>query len=251
MKYYYSDLGVNPNELTGKQIVEYLDKRIQDVLEDIQSSELWKFITAPDTDPLLVQEVMKEIYLEIVMYQPDVIEATIAIIGQMPRSIPVEVIGEMLHHQEEEFDHGEMALRDYIALGGNEDDARNRQMSPSAFSIAAMWRFLCHKREPFAYLGALYPFEGLTPIISEMVKPFLKNNGMKRRSMEFVDYHSTADLEHTALVKELIEKIANDYPESKESICYGIEYFLAVYPLPAWNSAFKRAKLNFAKELAQ
>ncbi len=244
MNQHYEDLGIEPSTLSGKQIVEYLDKRIKDVLVELQSTEMWRAVTSPDADPILVKEIMKEIYLEIVMYQPDVIEATIAIIGQFPRTMKVNTIDEMLHHQVEEFDHGEMALRDYVALGGSESEARNRKMSPSAFSIAAMWRFLCHKRDPFAYLGAVYPFEGLTPIVTEMVKPFLKDKGMKRKTMEFVDYHSTADLEHTALVKELIENIADEYPESKVSICYGIEYFLSVYPLPAWSSAYKRAKLK-------
>jgi len=250
MNYCIQDLGINPVDLSGKQVVEYLDSRIQDVLLTIQSSEVWNILTNPETDQSLSQEIMKEIYLEIVMYQPDVIEATIAIIGQLPRSVSANLVGEMLHHQSEEFDHGEMALRDYMALGGKEEDARNRRMSPTAFSIAAMWRFLCHKRDPFAYLGALYPFEGLTPIITEMVKPYLKGKGMKRKSMEFVDYHSTADLEHTALVKKLIEDICEEFPESKESICYGIEYFLAVYPLPAWEQAAKRAKLKLSEVVA-
>lgn len=240
MNYCIADLGIEPQSMSGQEIVAHLDSRIQDVLNDIRASDFWQFVVAPDSPPELVATVMKEIYLEIVMYQPDVIEATIAIIAQMPRTLPVDLFDEMLHHQVEEFDHGEMALRDYIALGGDESFARQRRMSPSAFSIAAMWRFLCHKRDPFTYLGALYPFEGLTPIITEMVKSHLKAKGMKRRSMEFIDYHSTADLEHTAMVKKLIETIADQYPKSKESICYGIEYFLAVYPIPAWESAYQR-----------
>lgn len=238
----YEDLGIDPSSMSGKQVVEFLDNRIKQLLWQIERSEVWGVISNPESDPELVRQVMKEIYLEIVMYQPDVIEATIATIAQMPRTLPVDLIDEMLHHQVEEFDHGEMALRDYIALGGDEDDARSRHMSPSAFSIAAMWRMLCHMRDPFAYLGALYPFEGLTPIITEKVKKLLRGKGMADNSLEFVEYHSTADLEHTRMVKELIEKIAYDYPESRESICYGIEYFLAVYPLPAWSAALSRAR---------
>jgi len=188
---------------------------------------------------------MKEIYLEIVMYQPDVIEATIATIAQMPRNLPVPLFDEMLHHQVEEFDHGEMALKDYIALGGDEEYARSRRMSPSAFSISAMWRMLCHTRDPYAYLGAIYPFEGLTPIVTEKVKGALRDKGMGEDSLGYVEYHSTEDKEHARMLKELIETVADKHPESKESICYGIEYFLAIYPLPAWNAAAERAKARF------
>lgn len=234
------DLGFNPAELSGKEIVAFLDKRIQEILVDIQASPFWKAITDPTADPQVVVDIMREIYLEIVMYQPDVIEATIAIIGQFPRYIPATLIEEMLHHQAEEFDHGEMALRDYLNLGGSEEFARNRRMSPSSFQVAAMWRFLAHKRDPFAYLGALYPFEGLTPIVTGMIKELLKEKGMPRNTLTFIEYHATADLEHTDLVKEMIEKIADEYPESRTSICYGIEYFLSVYPLPVWQAAYER-----------
>ena len=241
MNYAKQDLGISPKDLNGEQIVEFLDRRISETIEEVKTTKLWETLTSKQTDPELVKDIMKEIYQEVVMYQPDVIEATIAIIAQFPRTMPVKYIDEMLHHQVEEFDHGEMALRDYIGLGGDEAEARSRKHSPTAFNVAAMWRHLCHKRDPFAYLGALYPFEGLTPIISEMIKPYLKAKGMSKRSTEFVDYHSTADLEHTVLVKELIKNIADEYPESKESICYGINYFLSVYPLPGWKAAFSRA----------
>jgi len=242
------DFGFNPDDLSPSEVMEFLDSRIQNVLLQFKDSELWRVVSSPETDPRLIQETMKEVYLEIIMYQPDVIEATIAVIAQMPRTLDVSLFEEMIHHQVEEFDHGEMALRDYIGLGGDEEFARHRRMSPTAFSTAAVWRMLAHMRDPFAYLGALYPFEGLTPIVSEMVKGILRDKGFKDNSTEFVEYHSTADLEHTRLVKELIMKIAKEYPESKAGMCYGINYFLAVYPLPVWNAAFKRAQEAIAAD---
>ena len=243
-----SDLGFNPDDLTPDQVLAFLDQRIEDVLSDFKASEIWQLISGPSSDPAMVREFMKEIYLEIIMYQPDVIEATIAVIAQMPRTMDVSMFEEMLHHQAEEFDHGEMAMRDYLGLGGDEQFARSRRMSPTAFSTAAVWRMLAHMRDPFAYLGALYPFEGLTPIVTEMVKGHLRQKGFQDNSIEFVDYHSTADLEHTKMVKELILQIAKAYPQAKASICYGIEYFLAVYPMPGWTAALNRARQRFATE---
>lgn len=232
--------------LKSNKILDFLDNRVAKLLSEVYRSEGWLALTNPDSDPVLVRETMKEIYLEIVMYQPDVIEATIAIIAQMPRTMDVQLFDEMLHQQVEEFDHGEMALRDYIALGGDEDYARNRRMSPTAFSVAAMWRMLCHMRDPFAYLGALYPLEGLTPIVTGKIKEHLRRHGMPGTSLGFIEYHSTADLEHTETVRRIITQVVERYPEARASICYGIEYFLAVYPLPGWNAAFRRAQKRVA-----
>ena len=236
------DLGMKAEELSGKEVVAYLDRRIADTIRETERSEIWRTLTSPDTSPQLIAAIMREIYLEIVMYQPDSIEAAIAIIGQMPRNVPPELIEEMLHHQAEEFDHGEMAMRDFCSLGGCEEGARGRRMSPTAFNTAACWWMIAQKRDPFVYLGALYPFEGLTPIITGKIKGFLREKGMDADALGFVEYHSTADLEHTRIVKELIEQIADDYPESRAAICYGINYFLQVYPLPGWNAAYRRAR---------
>ncbi|MCA9036702.1 MAG: iron-containing redox enzyme family protein [Planctomycetaceae bacterium] len=236
------DFGFNPDTLSPQEVLDFLDSRIQDVIKELQASEIWQAVSSPETDQEFITELMKEVYLETVMYQEEIVEGGVACIAQMPRCLDVSLFDEMLHHQVEEFDHGEMMLRDFIGLGGSEEYARNRRMSPTAFSAAAAWRMLVHMRDPFAYLGALYPFEGLTPIVSEMVKSFLKERGFGDKQTEFIEYHSTADLEHTRLIRELILKVCEEYPEAKTSICYGIEYYLAVYPMPLWNAAFKRAK---------
>lgn len=235
------DLGFNPIELTPRQVMEFLDSRIQDVVEELKLSEAWQAVTSPDTDQECIASVMKEVYLETVMYQEEIVECGIACIAQMPRCLDVSLFEEMLHHQVEEFDHGEMMLRDFVGLGGSEEYARRRRMSPTAFAAAAAWRMLVHMRDPLAYLGALYPFEGLTPIVSSMVKDVLRQRGFGDKQTEFIEYHSTADLEHTRLVRELITTVCDQYPEAKPSVCYGVEYFLGVYPMPLWNAAYKRA----------
>ncbi len=230
---------------SGGTIVQWLDGRIADLLRQIEQQEFWGVLTAPDTDPLLLREMMKELYLEIFSYQPHAIEGAITSIAQMPRSMPVRMIKAMLRHQAEEFDHGEMALRDYVALGGSEEYARRQhRISPASYSVAALWRMIAHERDPFVYLGALYPFEGLTPIVSERVKGLLLQRGFPTGALEFVEFHSTEDPKHTELVKALIEEVVRRYPEADRSIREGLDRFLAVYPIPVWQTAFDRARCS-------
>jgi hypothetical protein len=167
--------------------VEYLQKGIAALLADLEQKEFWRTVNSPDADPVFVREIMKQVYLEIGWYQPDVIEATIALIGQFPRSLSARRVRTMLIHQAEEWDHGEMAVRDYVNLGGREAYARTSRMSVTAFATAAHWRMLAHKRDPFAYLGALYLFEGLTPIVTGKVKPNLTRRGIPDSALEYVE----------------------------------------------------------------
>ncbi len=223
-------------------IIAYLDDRIADVIRDIEASALWDSLTDPSARPEFVRALMREIYLEIVSYQPHVIEAAISSIAQMPRSMPVRMIKAMLRHQAEEFDHGEMALRDYVALGGSEENARiNLRISDASFAVSAVWWMITKLRDPFAYLGALYPFEGLTPIIAARVKGILAGKSYPGSALEYIEFHSTEDIKHANLIKALIEETVERFPQAEQSIKDGVERFLSVYPMPVWSAAYQRA----------
>jgi pyrroloquinoline quinone (PQQ) biosynthesis protein C len=220
--------------------VDSLDARIQRLLSEIKITPVWQAVTAPDADPGLIRLVMREVYLEIYSYQPHVISATIAIIGRMPKA-EARMISRMLIHQAEEADHGEMALRDYIALGGDEKFARSRRISPESFAVASVWWGLWHMEDPFAYLGALYPFEGLTPIVSQLARAAIKPKGFPGNALEYIDFHAEEDIKHANLVRKLLKYAVKNYPTAAESIRHGMEYFLAVYPIPVWMAAYGRA----------
>jgi pyrroloquinoline quinone (PQQ) biosynthesis protein C len=223
-----------------------LDSRIQTLLVEVEQTEVWRVVTAPSTDPHFVRAVMREVYLEIYSYQPYVIEATIAIIGRMPKA-DASMIQKMLIHQAQEADHGEMALRDYVALGGDEHYARTRRISPESFAVASLWWGLWRMEDPFAYLGALYPFEGLTPIVSQRVRDRILGSGFPTNALEYLTFHAEEDIKHANLVKKLLRHAVATYPTAAESILAGLEYFLAVYPIPVWTAAHRRACADLAR----
>lgn len=229
-------------------ILNYLDMRVGELIQMIDASPMFQELTSANPDKELIREFIKEVYLEIYGYQAEVIEATIAVIGQMPRSMHDRKIRSMLIHQAEEFSHGEMALRDYVAMGGDELYARTKKPSPAAFATAACWRMICHMRDPYMYLGALYLFEGLTPIVAGKAKGYLNDIGIPKESMEFLEFHATADIKHTNLVRHLIKEVTAQFPEAVESAKYGLDCFLHVYPIPVWMTAWDRAKANLGRK---
>jgi len=226
-------------------VVEYLDAKVEDLICKIKAQEYWDVITDPSANPAFLRAIMREIYLEIYSYQPHVIEATICSIAQMPRSLDERKFKGMLLHQAEEFSHGEMALRDYVALGGNEEYARNHPISPASFAVSGVWWMMAHMRDPFMYLGAVYLFEGLTPLITGIAKPHLVSQGMPANSLEYIEYHSTEDIRHANLMRHTLKEAVEQYPEAAASIKYGFDCFLYVYPLPVWETAYQRAKSEF------
>jgi pyrroloquinoline quinone (PQQ) biosynthesis protein C len=226
--------------------VTALDKQIRTLVERIERTHMWKVVMSPSTPAGLLRAILREVHLEIYSYQPQVIEATIATIGRMPKTDP-KMIQRMLIHQAEEADHGEMALRDYVALGGDEQRARTHPISPASFAVASLWWGLWRMADPFCYLGALYPFEGLTPIVCQRVRQSLQANGFPGGALEYINFHATEDIKHANLVRKLLKYVVKTYPTAADSIMLGIDYFLAVYPLPVWQTAYHRACAAFQK----
>ena len=228
--------------------VDELDQRLGRTLAEIRETELWQTLVDEQTDPQLLRLMMRELYLEIYSYQPHVIEATIATIGRMPKADP-KMIQRMLIHQAEEADHGEMALRDYVTLGGDEQFARCRRPSPAAFAVSSCWWGLWRMEDPFAYLGALYPFEGLTPIVCQAALDRLGRGSFPAKALEFITFHATEDVKHANLVRKLLKYVAHTYPSARDSIRHGLDCFLAVYPLPVWDTAFERARREYGSRV--
>ena len=226
---------------TSSAVLDYLKSGIESLVAEIQQEPAWRALTDPQTPGAAVRSIMSEIYAEIAAYQPDVIAATIAVIGEFPRSLNPKHVRAMLVHQAEEWDHGEMAARDYVGLGGRELDVRMGRWTPTAFATAAFWRMLAHKRMPFAYLGAIYLFEGLTPLVTGTIKGHLKAQGFRDTSLEYIEFHSTEDIRHAKVIDAMIRSVVEQYPQRADEVKFGFDAFRQIYPLPGWRAAAARA----------
>lgn len=229
----------HPQSPAPDATLDFLKRGIHELLQEVYAQPVWVTLTSLDTPPALARAIMAEVYGEIAAYQPDVIEATIATIGMFPRSLAAKRVRAMLVHQAEEWDHGEMAARDRRGLPDSATAAP--RMTPTAFATAAFWRMLAHKRMPFAYLGALYLFEGLTPIVTAGVKRHLERQGFNSGTLQYIEFHSTEDIKHAKLVDALILRTVAEYPDCADEVRFGFECFRQVYPLPGWTAAYERA----------
>src|SRR5579871_2855553 len=103
--------------------VRHLDQRVSEMLSKVEGSEVYRLVSEPATDAKLVMSIIKYVLLEVFSYGPHVTEATFTAIGRMPKNRP-DLIRPMIMHDVSEVDHGEMALRDFVKLGGDEKWAR-------------------------------------------------------------------------------------------------------------------------------
>jgi hypothetical protein len=152
-----------------------------------------------------------------------------------------QLIKTMILQQVEEVEHADMALRDYLRLGGDEALAKG-PMFPECAAVAAMCHFLGEHCHPAAYLGFMYIFEALTPIMATQAQKLMGTSDYLPAAREFIDLHATEDIRHTDMIVSVIGDLLKIDPSAAEAILFGLRSFVAVYPLPVWNAAYERAK---------
>jgi Iron-containing redox enzyme len=222
---------------------ERLQGKVQCLLQRVLASPEWKSVEAPSADARYVSAVLKHVLLEVFSYGPHVTEATFTAIGRFPKDRP-DLMKPMILHDIEEADHGEMALRDFVRLGGDEAWARARRITPESFAMAATVRLIAQSENPFAYLGYMYPFEALTPVFTERMQQVMARLRFPGDARHFIDFHAKEDIAHAKALRAFVERVVGDYPDAAEAIEYAFDCFAAVYPLPIWRAAINHALIE-------
>jgi hypothetical protein len=233
--------------LTPSQFGDLLEAKLRQLLDRIFQSDIWQSVADPAAEPAYVRAVVKYVLLEVFSYGPHVTEATFTAIGRFPKDRP-DLMKPMIMHDLEEVDHGEMALKDFIKLGGDEGWARSRRITPASFAMGATVRLLAERENPFAYLGYMYLFEALTPVLTAKLQQILSAKAFPAGSRHFVDFHATEDIAHAKALRALVERVVAEYPEAAPAIEYAFDCFAVVYPFPIWLAACAHARAELAGE---
>jgi hypothetical protein len=151
----------------------------------------------------------------------------------------------MILQQVEEVEHADMALRDYLRLGGDKPQAEG-PMFPECAAVAAVCHYLGEHCHPASYLGFMYLFEALTPIMAARAQAAMDGSGYQKEAREFIDIHVTEDIRHTDVVIGVMHDLIKIDPTAAEAILFGYHTFAAVYPLPVWAAAHERALREIA-----
>lgn len=224
--------------IPAKDFADKLELKLSELLSKVEQSELYLRMVDVAASPQFVRCAVKFILLEVFSYGPHVTEATFTAIGRMPKTRP-DLMKPMILHDLEEVDHGEMALKDFVKLGGDEQWARSRRITPESFAMAATVRVLSERESPFAYLGYMYLFEALTPILTHRAKQILAAKQFPVSAQRFIDFHAEEDIAHAKALRAFVERVIRDYPDAAGAIDYGFDCFAAVYPIPIWQAVLR------------
>lgn len=230
---------MNPPNANATEVIAALKSGLDVLVAELESAPFYQAITSPNADSRLVNDTFKHVFLSIYLYQPHVTEATFTAVGRMPKQSE-QLIKDMILQQVEEVEHADMALRDYLRLGGDKALAEG-EMFPECAAVAAVCHFLGEHCPPASYLGFMFIFEALTPIMATRAQTLMDRAEYKQEAREFIDLHATEDIRHTDMLIGVIEDLLKIDPSVDKAILFGFNVFKNVYPIPVWAAAHARA----------
>jgi hypothetical protein len=220
----------------------HLEQRTAALLRRLERHEAYRLIVSPQTDLALVLAVVRNLLLRTYHYGDSVTQAAFTALGRFPKARP-SLLRPLLDQVADEVGHPEMALRDYVKMGGDGAAARAARASPAAFAVAATCRLLAEQESPFADLGFVSLLEFTTPVLSERVGAVLRDR-RAGNSSQFIPLHATEDHEHARVIRDSVAALVGAFPEAAAAIEYGFDCFAHVYPVPVWTEALAQARLE-------
>src|SRR5690606_23420449 len=104
---------------TSNEMLAFLDSRTERHLALIRSSPFWQRIVGPETPITEASRLMREVLMEVHSYGKEIIASVFTAIGRFP-PVP-RVLRAVIEHILDEVPHPELALSDFVRMGGDEN----------------------------------------------------------------------------------------------------------------------------------
>ncbi len=154
-------------------LLDRLHSKIEGHLELVERSELWSTLTGEKAGLDTAGRIVKYLMLESFSFTPHAVRSIMRAIGRFPHQ-HYNLVRIAMHTIVEEVPHSELALRDFVALGGDERWARSRRLTHESFVVAGTMHMLAEHESPFAYIGMMYLFESMTRELAPRAKAALE-----------------------------------------------------------------------------
>lgn len=118
-----------------------------------------------------------------------------------------DVVRDFLKHAGSEVGHDQLALNDYVTLGGDADHVPYETPLPATSALIAFGFYTVRNFAPPAYLGYLYFLEFTPTSKGPAFMDGLASAGVPREAMTFLLDHTTIDVGHNRLMERYLASI--------------------------------------------
>ena len=112
-----------------------------------------------------------------------------------------EMVKAFFNHASSEVGHDQLALNDYVTLGGDASAVPYQYPLPATSALLAFGYYQIHEANPIGYLGYLFFLEFAPTATGTGLMQQLETIGVPRTAMTFIGDHAEIDVHHNRLME--------------------------------------------------
>jgi pyrroloquinoline quinone (PQQ) biosynthesis protein C len=115
-----------------------------------------------------------------------------------------DMIRSFYAHAASEIGHDQLALNDFVTLGGDATDVPYENPLPATTALLAYGFYQIYNLNPLGYLGYLYFLEFMPTATGEGLMNSLSKIGVPRNAMSFLRDHTEIDVGHNKMMQKYV-----------------------------------------------
>lgn len=181
-----------------------LQEKFEPVLAEFLASRPMRKLSGGDLTPVEYRSVLREIFHHTRENPQLQALATVFFRGRQRDSIR-----SFYAHAASEIGHDQLALNDYVTLGGDAKDVPYQNPLPATTALLAYGFYQIYNLNPLGYLGYLYFLEFTGTSSGEGLMGSLRKIGVPDGALTFLRDHTEIDVGHNRLMQKYSEQLLN------------------------------------------
>jgi len=181
---------------------QILHKEFRSVLDQFLQSKPIKHLAAGQLSVAQYRSYLKQVYFYVRENPQLQALATIYFRGRQR-----EMVRSFYSHASSEIGHEQLALNDYITLGGNADNVVYKNPLPATTALTAFAFYQIYNKNPLGYLGYLFFLEFLPTRSGESIANQLMSAGIPENATTFLRDHMEIDVGHNRLMEKYADAL--------------------------------------------
>jgi len=176
---------------------EIIKDRFQPILADFLASKPMRRLSGGDLTPEEYRSVLREIFHHTRENPQLQALATVFFKGRQR-----DIIRSFYAHASSEIGHDQLALNDYVTLGGDAEDVPYQNPLPATTALLAYGFYQIYNLNPLGYLGYLFFLEFTGTSSGEGLMASLRKVGVPDNALTFLRDHTEVDVGHNRLMQK-------------------------------------------------
>ncbi len=133
-----------------------------------------------------------------------------------------DMVKPFLSHAASEIGHDQLALNDYVTLGGKDENIPYENPLPATSALLAYGFYQIYNLNPLGYLGYLFFLEFNGTANGDLLMSSLRAIGVGDNGMTFLRDHAEIDIGHNKLMEKYVDHMIHNEADL-DAITYGMK----------------------------